>query len=80
MDDFIDRDFSELIFRVGQLYSRLASNAARGVYQGEFTVSYKGAAGEKTLYVYVDGTDFQLSDAPGHVGLSLSVGFNSEEE
>lgn len=67
-------DYNTLIYKIGSLHSLLRELEAASAYQGEHTISYRGADGtEQTLHIYIDGTDLQMSNTPGHVGFNLSI-------
>jgi hypothetical protein len=70
----MDGMYETLVYKVGSLYSLLAELEQRGLYQGELTIAYSAHGVEKTLHVYIDGTDMQISDSPGNPGLSFSAG------
>jgi len=65
--------YDKLVYKVGSLYSLLTELEAHGLYQGEFTVAVNAGGSERTLHVYIDGTEMQLSDAPGSPGLRFSA-------
>jgi hypothetical protein len=70
--------YDKLVYKVGSLYSLLTELEANGMYQGEFTVAVSNGGSERTLHVYIDGTEMQLSETPGNPGLSFSADFDTD--
>jgi VCBS repeat-containing protein len=67
-------DYDKLVYKLGSLHSLLRELQDEGLYQGEHSFTYRGADGtEQTIHVYIDGTDLQMSNIPGNVGLNLSI-------
>ncbi len=67
-------DYDTLIYKLGSLHSLLVELADAGQYQGEHTVVYQAGDTQRTLHVYIDGTDLQMSDTPhGFVSFNLSL-------
>lgn len=59
-------DYETLIYRLGSLYVALLT--ADGAYDGERSIAVKAMDGsQRTVYVYIDGTDLQMSETPGAV-------------
>jgi hypothetical protein len=59
-------DYETLIYKLGSLHSMLREMSDEGAHQGEHTIAYTGRDGvQRTLHVYIDGTDFQMTDSEG---------------
>jgi hypothetical protein len=74
MNDLYDK----LVYKVGSLYTLLSELQQYDLYQGEMTIAYSAGGVEKTLHVYIDGTEMQISDSPGNPGLSFSAGLGGD--
>ncbi len=74
-------DYGKLVAKVGALYSVLSELEKTGLYQGEHTVVFTGVDGaERTLHIYVDGTEFQMFDSPSSSSLHLSNRVQPDQE
>jgi hypothetical protein len=70
-------EYEKLVYKLGSLHSLLREVADAGLFQGEHTIVYSGIDGvQQTLHVYIDGTDLQMSQTPGNLGLSFSAGLS----
>lgn len=69
-------DYETLIYKLGSLHTLLRELGEAGLYQGEHTIAYNSASADRTLHVYIDGTDLQMSESPmsGEWGFSTSAG------
>lgn len=57
-------EYAQLISRLGSLHSLLRELESSQIYQGEHTIAYAGADGvERTVHIYIDGTELQMSDS-----------------
>jgi VCBS repeat-containing protein len=67
-------DYNKLVYKLGSLHTLLRELEAAEVLQGEHTITYSAADGtQHTLHVYIDGTEFQMSNTPGGTGIGLST-------
>jgi hypothetical protein len=67
-------DYDTFVYKLGSLHSMLSELAEQDLYQGEHTIHYTGKHGiQRTLHVYVDGTEIQLSDTPPSTYFNLSI-------
>lgn len=70
--------YEKLIYKVGSLYSLLRELQETNQFQGEMSILYNRDGIETTIYVYIDGTDFQITDTPGgSSGMSFSTSVTS---
>jgi hypothetical protein len=73
-------EYDRLVYKLGSLHSLLRELEAAGLYQGEHTIDYSSEDGtQQTLHIYIDGTDLQMSNSPGNVGLHLSTDVFQED-
>ena len=71
-------EYDKVIYKLGSLYSMLRNLEAEGLYQGEHTIAYADANGvQRTVHVYIDGTQIQMCDSTGSADLSFSVNASS---
>lgn len=67
-------DYPTLIRKLGSLHSALDELARKGDFQGEHTIVYTGADGtQRTVHVYIDGTELQMTDSPPTSALRFST-------
>jgi hypothetical protein len=72
-------DYATLVRKLGSLHSLLYDMQQDGVHQGEHTIIYSDRNGdERTLHVYIDGTELQMADAPSSAGLHISTSIPPE--
>ncbi len=72
-------DYNKLVYKLGSLHSLLQELNEAGLYQGEHTIVYSAKGVTKTLHVYIDGSDLQMSETPTNPGLHFSAAAFSEE-
>jgi hypothetical protein len=73
-------EYATLIRKLGSLHSLLRELDHTHEFQGEHTIAYSSADGvERTLHIYIDGTELQMFDSPPSPGLRLSAQFSSED-
>jgi hypothetical protein len=72
-----EESYAKLVHKLGSLHTLLRECAEEGLYQGEHTIAYSAGGVAKTLHVYIDGTNIEMSETPGSVGLSFSAGISS---
>jgi hypothetical protein len=66
-------DYETLIYKLGSLHSTLRELAEYAQYQGEHTIAYSSGGIQRTLHIYIDGTDLQMSESPIISGFSFST-------
>ncbi len=72
-------DYAELVRKLGSLHGLLRELEKDGLYQGEHTIAFKALDGTQQLvHIYIDGTELQMCQTPGHSGLNFSSGISSE--
>jgi hypothetical protein len=72
-------DYPTLVRKLGSLHSLLRELEREGVYQGEHTIIYSDSHGEeRTLHVYIDGAELQMTETPNTTGLHFSTGVAPE--
>jgi hypothetical protein len=69
-----EETYAKLVYKLGSLHSLLSECAEEGLYQGEHTIAYNAGGVEKTLHVYIDGTNIEISETPGSGWMSFSAG------
>lgn len=67
--------YEKLVHKIGSLHRLLRELAEDNQYQGEHAITYTDAEGAaETLYIHIDGTEFQMYAAPDSGNLRLHVG------
>jgi hypothetical protein len=67
-------EYDKVVYKLGSLYSMLRELEANGLYQGEHTIVYSGPDGEqRTVHVYIDGTEVQMCDTAGAANFRMSL-------
>ena len=67
-------DYETLIYKLGSLHTLLRELGEAGLYQGEHTIAYSAGNVDRTIHVYIDGTDLQMSDTPMSNNWQFSTG------
>ena len=68
-------DYATLVRKLGSLHSLLRELQHEGMFQGEHTIVFNDARGEeRTLHIYIDGAELQMTEAPNSTGLHFSTG------
>lgn len=70
-----EETYAKLVYKLGSLHSLLRECAEEGLFQGEHTIAYQANGIAQTLHVYIDGTNIEMSDTPGSVGLRFNTDF-----
>lgn len=73
-------DYNTLVYKLGSLHSLLQEMNEAGLYQGEHTIVYSAKGVTKTLHVYIDGSDLQMSDSPTNPGIHFSTSALPDEQ
>jgi hypothetical protein len=72
-------EYALLIQKLGSLHSLLRELESARLYQGEHTITYASADGvERTLHIYIDGTEFQMSASDPTDDFRLSSGVSPD--
>ena len=71
--------YARLVYKLGSLHSLLTECAREGLYQGEHTISYNAGGVSRTLHVYIEGTNIEMSETPGSAGLRFNTDFISRD-
>ena len=67
-------NYEDFIYKMGSLFSMLSQWQEDGEFQGEHTLSFTGSNGtKKTVHIYGDGYDFQISGDDESSGLNLNI-------
>jgi hypothetical protein len=73
-------EYDKVIYKLGSLYSMLRELEAAGLYQGEHTIAYADANGvQRTVHVYIDGTEIQMCDTADATDWRFSVDVSSDD-
>jgi hypothetical protein len=73
-------EYEQVVYKLGSLYSMLRELEAAGLYQGEHTIAYADASGvQRTVHIYIDGTEIQMCDTSDTSDLSFSVDVSSDD-
>jgi hypothetical protein len=72
-------EYATLVRKLGSLHSLLRELQREGMYQGEHTIIVNDSRGEeRTLHVYIDGAELQMTESANHTGLHFSTGVTPE--
>ena len=74
-------EYETLVYKLGSLHSLLRDLGRAELFQGEHTIAYTGGDGaQRTLHIYIDGTDLQMSDSPIAPDLPFSLDISAGQD